>query len=106
MAVHRRRHRKADDERIGKTGEREESDDPIERGVLTEQFPERQSGEEDELLKRIGSEEFEINLEEIVGGDDLEAEEWNGQKSDEAVYSGGLLGGEEIEPSYSNEGDY
>lgn len=70
-----------------------------------EQFPEEQSGEGNELLKWIGGEEFEINGKEIVGGDYLEAEEWNGEGSDEATDSGGLVGGEEVEPPYSNVGD-
>lgn len=105
MAVHGGGHRKADDERVGKGREGKESDHPVERGVFGERFPEEESGQGYELLKRIGGEEFEIDGEEVAGGDHFEGQKWDGQDSHEAADSGGLLGGEEVEPPDGNVGD-
>ena len=91
LAVHGDQERDAHDERVGERGEGEDGDAPLEAARAREVGPEGEEGEHDQLLERVGGDEAEVHGVRVVGGDEVEGEERDGEYRDEAVYSGALV---------------
>lgn len=98
VAVHSFKERDAHNEGVGEGGEREEGDGPFERTLFAEEVPEEEDGEDDDFLEGVGGDEAEVHLVRVVGGDEVEGEERDGEESDEAVDAGALIGGEDLPP--------
>lgn len=97
-AVHSFQKRDAHDESVGESREREESDGPLEAAPAAEISPEGESTEDDEFLQSIGGDEAVVHGVRVVGGYEVEGEQWNGEEGDEAVDAGALVGGEDLPP--------
>ena len=98
LAVHGDQQRDAHDERVGERGEGEDGDAPLQAARASEVGPEGEEGEHDQLLERVGGDEAEVHGVRVVGGDEVEGEERDGEYGDEAVYSGALVRREDFPP--------
>jgi hypothetical protein len=99
-AVHAPEQRDAHDERVGQRGEGEERDAPVEveEGQPGEAGGDGEEREDDDLLERVGGEEAEVHLERVVGGDEVEGEQRDGEERHEAVDPRALVRGEDPPP--------
>ena len=105
LAVHGDQERDPHDERVGERGEGEDCDAPLEAPGAGEVSPEDQEGEHEDFLEGVCCDETEVHGVRVVGGDEVEREERDGEDGDETVYSGALVGGEDFPPPYRAVGE-
>ncbi|GER52037.1 S-adenosyl-L-methionine-dependentmethyltransferases superfamily protein [Striga asiatica] len=99
VAVHGSEQRDPHDEGVGEGREGEEGDGPVEGPVFREGVPEEESREDDDFLEGIGGYEVVVHGVDVVGGDEVEAEEWDGEDGHETVDAGALVGGKDLPPT-------
>ncbi|BAS96924.1 Os06g0232350, partial [Oryza sativa Japonica Group] len=98
LPVHPLQQRDPHDERVGQRGEGEEGDGPLEGAAAGEVAPQGEEREDDELLQGVGGDEAEVHGVGVVGGDEVEGEERDGEERHEAVDPGALVGREDAPP--------
>ena len=98
VAVHAFEERYAHDKSVGESGQGEEGDGPVQGAVGAEFAPEEEEREDDDFLERVGGEETEVHGVRVVGGDEVEREERDGEESHETVDAGALGRCEDFPP--------
>jgi len=96
--VHPLQQRNAHHQRVGEGGDGEQSYGPFQTPPLADVAPDRQHRQHDRLLQRVRRDEPEVHLVGVVGGDEVEGEQRDCEQSDEAVYAGALVRGEDFPP--------
>ena len=66
--------------------------------MLGEGLPEEEGNEDDDFLEGVGEDELVVHGVRVVGGYEVEGEQWDGENRDEAVYAGALVGREDFPP--------
>ncbi|KAI5348478.1 hypothetical protein L3X38_001365 [Prunus dulcis] len=83
---------------VGEGGEGEERDHPLEVATFGEGSPEKQGDQDDKFLEGVGEDKLVVHGVRVVGGDEVEGEQWDGENRHEAVYAGALVRSEDFPP--------
>lgn len=98
VAVHGAEQRDPHDEGVGEGGEGEEGDHPLQAPVLGEGLPDEEGGEDHHLLEGVGGNEVVVHGVDVVGGDEVEAQQRDREHGHETVDAGALIGREDLPP--------
>ncbi|ONK61349.1 uncharacterized protein A4U43_C08F28940 [Asparagus officinalis] len=97
--IHRNQQRDPHDEGVGQRREGEQRDGPVEGGGSGGDASPDEEGDEDyQFLEGVGGDEVEVHGVGIVGGDEVEGEQGDGEERDEAVDAGALIRAENLPP--------
>jgi len=98
VAVHGLEEGNAHDEGVGKGGEGEESDEPLQGAFCEQNGPKREEEKHQELGECVRDDEPRVHLVRVVHRNEVEGEDRNGENRHEPVYAGTLLRGEHLAP--------
>lgn len=97
LTIHGIEQRNAHDQSIGQSGEREESDKPIQASV-EEDSPKGEQKQDEKLGESVGEKELGVHAIRIVLGDEMERQHRNGEDCHEPVDAGALRRREDVAP--------